>query len=82
VDGRTDVFSLGVVAYEMLLAKLPYGGGSFIDIGVRQAAGAHTVDTGDLAPALADAIRRAIAFEKDKRPASPAALAEEIQAAL
>jgi hypothetical protein len=40
------------------------------------------VDTGDLAPALADAIRRAIAFEKDKRPASPAALAEEIQAAL
>jgi hypothetical protein len=82
VDGRTDVFSLGVVAYEMLMAKLPYGGGSFIDIGVRQAAGPHTVDTGDLAPGLADAIRRAIAYEKEKRPASPVAFAEEIQAAL
>jgi len=61
VDARADVFSLGVMAYEMLLAKLPYGGGSFIDIGVQQAAGAHKVDTGDLPPALAEAIRRAIA---------------------
>ena len=30
---RADVFSLGVMAYEMLLARLPYGGGSFIDTG-------------------------------------------------
>ena len=64
VDARADVFSLGVMAYEMLLARLPYGGGSFIDIGVKQAAGEHQVETGDLPPKLCDAIRRAIAYEK------------------
>ena len=54
VDGRADVFSLGVMAYEMLTARLPYGGGSFIDIGMKQAAGEQQVDTGDIPPALAD----------------------------
>ena len=54
VDGRADVFSLGVMAYEMLTARLPYGGGSFIDIGMKQVGGRKQVDTGDLPPALAD----------------------------
>ena len=54
VDGRADVFSLGVMAYEMLMARLPYGGGSFIDIGMKQAAGETQVDCGDLPPALAE----------------------------
>jgi hypothetical protein len=82
VDSRADVFSLGVMAYEMVMARLPYGGGSFIDIGVKQAAGEKQVDTGDTPPALADAIRRAIAYQKDKRPASPLDFANEIKDAL
>jgi hypothetical protein len=82
VDARTDVFSLGVMAYEMVMARLPYGGGSFIDIGLKQAQGAHTVDTGDLPAALADVIRGAIAYEKDKRPASPVAFADELKRSL
>jgi hypothetical protein len=82
VDGRADVFSLGVMAYEMVMARLPYGGGSFIDIGMKQAAGEQQVDTGDTPPPLADAIRRAIAYEKDKRPASPLDFANEIKDAL
>ena len=53
VDARTDVFSLGVMAYEMLMARLPYGGGSFIDIGMKQAHGADKVDCGDLSARLA-----------------------------
>jgi hypothetical protein len=69
------------MAYEMVMAKLPYGGGSFIDIGMRQAAGTHAIDTGDLPAALAEAIRRAIAYEKEKRPASPVAFANEIKSA-
>ena len=82
VDARTDVFSLGVMTYEMLLGRLPYGGGSFIDIGVKQAGGADKVDTGDLPPKLCDAIRRAIAYEKEKRPESPAAFAHDLKSAI
>ena len=82
VDARTDVFSLGVMAYEMLLARLPYGGGSFVDIGMRQAAGESQVETGDLPRALGDVIRRAIAYQKEKRPSSPLAFAKDLKAAL
>ena len=77
IDARTDVFSLGVMAYEMLLARLPYGGGSFIDIGLKQAAG--EVETGDLPTALAAIIRSAIAYDKERRPSSPLAFAEAIR---
>jgi serine/threonine-protein kinase len=79
VDGRADVFSLGVMTYEMLIGKLPYGSGSFIDIGMKQAAGATTVDTGDLPAEMASVIRRAIAFERETRPASPTAFASELR---
>jgi eukaryotic-like serine/threonine-protein kinase len=82
VDGRADVFSLGVMAYEMMMARLPYGGGSFIEIGMKQAAGEQQVDTGDIAPALADVIRRAIAYEKATRPSSPVAFATEVRGAI
>ena len=81
-DSDRHVFSLGVMAYEMLMARLPYGGGSFIDIGMKQAHGADKVECGDLPPRLADAIRRAIAYEKEKRPASPIAFADEMKTAL
>jgi serine/threonine-protein kinase len=82
VDGRADVFSLGVMSYEMLTGNLPYGGGSFVEIGMKQAAGETKVDTEDLPPALAAIIRRAIAYARDARPASPLALSEELADAL
>jgi serine/threonine-protein kinase len=80
VDGRADVFSLGVMAYEMLTGKLPYGGGSFFDIGMKQAAGETKVDTEDLPAGLAEIIRRAIAYERDARPASPGDFATALRA--
>ena len=82
IDARTDVFSLGVMTYEMLLARLPYGGGSFIDIGMKQAAGEMKVEYGDLPATLTQVIRGAIAYEKDKRPSSPIAFANDVRAAL
>jgi hypothetical protein len=82
VDARTDVFSLGVMAYEMLLARLPYGGGSFIDIGIKQAEGEMKVECSELTPALAGVIRRAIAYDREKRPTSAIAFAEELRRAL
>jgi hypothetical protein len=71
-----------VMTYEMLLARLPYGGGSFIDIGLKQAAGEMKVECGDLPSALVAVLRRAIAYEKEKRPASPLAFANDVRAAL
>ena len=52
VDARADVFSLGVMAYEMLTARLPYTGGSLFDIGMKQVEG--KVDTSGIRPELAE----------------------------
>lgn len=73
VDARSDVFSLGVMAYEMLCARLPYAGASLFDIGMRQVEG-H-VDTSGLPAPLAEVIVSAIAYDKAKRPESASALA-------
>lgn len=79
VDARADVFSLGVMAYEMLTGKLPYGGASFLEIGMKQAAGEAQVDIEGLPRNVAAVIRRAIAYEKDARPESAVAFAEALR---
>jgi len=79
VDGRADVFSLGVMMFEMLTGKLPYGSGSFIDVGMKQVAGPAELVIGTMPEAVAAAIRRAIAFDRDTRPASPAVFASELK---
>jgi len=79
VDGRADVYSLGVMAFEMLTGTLPYGGASLFEIGMKQAAGAAAVEMGDLPEGVATVIRQAIAFDRDTRPASPADFASELK---
>ena len=73
------MFSLGVMAYEMLTGKLPYGGASFLEIGMKQAAGEAQVDIEGLPRNVAAVIRRAIAYEKDARPESAVAFAEALR---
>ena len=80
VDARADVYSLGVMAYEMLTTRLPYPGASLWDIGMKQVEG--KVDLSGIEPALADSIMNAIAYEKEKRPASASAFAEALKAAV
>ena len=80
VDARADVFSLGVMAYEMLTARLPYSGASLFDIGMKQVEG--KIDMSGIERPLADAIRGAIAYEKDQRPDSALAFANTVTAAL
>ena len=79
VDGRADVFSLGVMTFEMLTSKLPYGGASLFDIGMKQAAGPAAIDMSDVPDFMAAAIRRAIAFDRNERPQSPLAFADELK---
>jgi serine/threonine-protein kinase len=79
VDGRADVYSLGVMTFEVLTGSMPFGMGSFIDIGIKQAAGASAIDTSRLPASLVPVLLRALAYDRDARPASPAAFAAELR---
>jgi serine/threonine-protein kinase len=74
VDERTDVFSLGVVAYEMLTGQNPLGAHSGLDFQtmvwrtVNQPIPMLVVPT--LPPSMAQAIMRALEKDPDKRPQS------------
>ena len=59
-----------------------YGAGSFLDIGIKQAEGSTKVEALGMSEALAEVIRRAIAYERDRRPESPSAFARELRKAL
>lgn len=79
VDERTDVFSLGVIAFEMLTGELPFGRGSLPEVVLAHARGVPPMN-GVAAP-LDRAIRSALAAEPDRRPSSPQAFAHLIAAA-
>ncbi len=86
LDERSDVFSLGVMAFEMLSGDLPFGRGPLADIVLRQARGVPALrkDAGspDIPPALERAVQTALGMDASMRPPSPSAFASLVQSAV
>jgi serine/threonine protein kinase/DNA-binding transcriptional regulator YhcF (GntR family) len=74
VDGRSDLYALGVIGYRMLTGRLPFEGTSIQDLFIRQAT-ENPTPVGTLAngipPELASAVMRCL--EKDPMHRWPAA---------
>jgi serine/threonine protein kinase len=80
---RADLYSLGVVTYQLLTDRLPYEANSLSELALKQQR--EPPPTADeinphVPPELADAVAMALSLDKEQRPASAALLAEAIAA--
>jgi serine/threonine-protein kinase len=78
----SDLYALGVVAYQLLSGRLPYEGASLTDLARLQESGPPPrLDelNRDVPPALADAVARALARERSQRYADAAEMEDALR---
>ena len=81
VDARTDVYALGVLAYEMLSGRRPFTGASLIEVARAHARKAVPPLEGGLPPELDAVLARAMAKRAADRFATPLEMAEALRRA-
>jgi serine/threonine-protein kinase len=72
---RSDVYALGVVAYECLSGRRPFDGDNPFDIAMRRLREAPPTLAGDIPPAVLAIVERALAPDPEQRWASAAEFA-------
>ncbi|MDQ2908529.1 MAG: Stk1 family PASTA domain-containing Ser/Thr kinase [Candidatus Eremiobacteraeota bacterium] len=80
----SDLYSLGIVLYQMLSGKLPYGGDSPITVALKHVSGpVPSLDPGELpvSPALAAIVRRLMAKDPQERFSSAGEVAKALREA-
>ncbi len=83
VDGRSDIFSLGAVFFEMLTGQTPFPGKSFAEISHSVLHGSAPALSGSPAiSAMGRIVHRAMAREPQERYQNASAMAADVRAAL